>query len=396
MLALAAATFTAQAQSDPDMTNAILALRNNDLAKAKVNIDKAIAKGKVNDKPKVWRYKAEIYEKIMASPDKNLAQLLGDTGEIAALNAIQMAKQTAGGKTSDEHYNVAKAIEPNIRIHVNNKAVGQFQKEDFDGAFRSFMLMTRLNPKDTAAYENAIVAAIRGTNLANAKAAKSAMEANGLPVSASLYKNMGSMAINKGDTAEFYNFMLEGRKKHPKDKDFINQELRYYIDRGKTDELRAKLEENIKAEPGNALYYQLLGQLYSNEAKELANKKKGLQAHAARAKAIEIYGQGLAKGNPDKDARYDLHYNTGVMYLDIAGPAADSLNNMGPKTPAPVRQKTEARVNTHYKNALDSFDQAYAIKNDERALLRVMMKLYGHFRNEAKVAQLEKEMEKAK
>ncbi len=387
------------AQQDGDLTSAILALRNNDLKTAKSYIDKAYLKPKINGKPKVWRYRAEIYDRLMIEAGNEKAPvvkpLLGDSGAIVMGNALKMVRQL--DKPGEEHYDAAKRLEGNLRVHLNNEGVRLYDEKNFIAAYRNFSGMIDLTPKDSNAYNNPILTAIEMQRPDLITETINRMKAN-LTVPVSTYRSVtryyyrtfqeAKGTANEAKTKSDYEKSLdEASKAYPSEKEFAVNQLNLLLADNRSNEAKAKLEENIKLDPNNKVLYFILGNLFEQESKK-EKLPKG-EARKLQYQALDQYNKAI-KVDP---AYADANYNAGVVYVSMANPAIDSLNNLPLKAPAGLPEKLNKRIDGHYKNALPYFEAAYKSDPKNATIVTILGKIYGRLKDKANQEKMFKELE---
>lgn len=387
------------AQQDGDLTSAILALRNGDLKTAKSYIDKAYLKTKINTKPKVWRYRAEIYDRLMieASNEKNpvIKPLLGDSGALVMNNALKMVRLL--DKPGEEHFDAAKRLEGNLRVHLNNEGVRLYDEKSFVAAFRNFSGMIDLTPKDTNAYNNPILTAIEMQRPDLISETIARMKSN-LTVPVSTYRSVTRYyyrtfqeAKGTGNEAQakanYEKSLSEASSAYPSEKEFAINQLNLLLADNRSNEAKAKLEENIKLDPNNKVLYFILGNLFEQESKK--EKLPKMEARKLQYQALDQYNKAL-KVDPTYT---DANYNAGVVYVTMANPAIDSLNNLPLKAPVGLADKLNKRIDGHYKNALPYFEASYKADSKNTTVITILGKIYGRFKDKVNQDKMFKELE---
>jgi hypothetical protein len=149
---------------------------------------------------------------------------------------------------------------------------------------------------------------------------------NPITQSADLYIMLTDLYSKKGNETLWSETMKVARTKYPTDKRILNNEINYYIDKGRTEESITKLKEGIAQDPKKADLYLLLGQTYLALANPLDKSDKPLPK-PANAKEMETN----AITNYAKAAELDpknayAQFNLGLIYYNQAKIMTDEMN----------------------------------------------------------------------
>ena len=244
----------------------------DDLLEAKKYIDEAATNEETANKAKTWAKRAEVYSFIVESKDPKL-----EAAKATALEELAKSYQNTIKFDEKGTYSNSKAGIRYCASQYLNKGIEQFNNKDFVGALENFeksvnLKKTTLNEIDTLVLVNCAVAGERAGNfgkaieyykqLADMKFILDKDPGKIFFLLASAYKQA------KNDAA-YLSTIQEGRKAYPNDKNFIIEELNYYINTGKTQEAIGNLNLAIEKDPQNAVLHYNLGTLYDN----LANPK---------------------------------------------------------------------------------------------------------------------------
>lgn len=293
--------------------SAIQSLKDNDIAKAKSQIDQATTNESTSGNAKAWLLKAVIYQAIGMSTQKDqmptMNFILNDNpyvlsltnaGELlsSAPDALFIATDAYSKSLSlDSKYNkdeLNSLISNLVFSHFNN-GVNEMNASKFQAAAKSFEAVCTVAAIDKGNFYKGVPQI--DTLAANAKYYQgySLNQAGDDKAIALLEESAKSPFIN---TSDVYIMLLDtyekqnndtkwtelnkiARGKFPKDKKLLDNEINYNIKMGKSEESIARLKEGITADPGNIDRYILLGQAYY----QIANPEKG--SKPANAKDME-------------------------------------------------------------------------------------------------------------
>lgn len=258
--------------------------------------------------------------------------------------------------------------------HVNDfdqAAVGFWQAQDFDGAYRAWdaLLDIPSNPRyaksNIRQYPDSIVAEIRynqGLAAWQAKKLDKAIEAFDKSMALGsnneqLYEYAYSVAYQAGDSVRMQDYAERGLKKFgTKNPHFLQWTVNGYILKGQYDNASSMLKEAIANEPDNADYLLSYGIL-------MESQKKNDEAKQYYQKAISI--------NPSLAA----------AYLAMGRILAEEYDALDQATPSDISQadynKYAATTLTPLlKESAANFEKAYELNSELTDALRYLKNIY--------------------
>lgn len=179
-----------------------------------------------------------------------------------------------------------------------------------------------------------------------------------------------------------------GRKEFPSDRDLFTAEVDYYLQTGRTQEAFDNIDKLIDAEPENALYRALKGDLYG----ELANHKKdGKQKAEMYLKGIESYNKAI-KINADYLHAY---FNAGVYYINLANEVGKERNELGIKE-LDKDKELKAKEDDYYAEAVKMFEACTTINPEDPAAYDALRKIYFNLGEMEKSDEMQKKIDELK
>jgi tetratricopeptide (TPR) repeat protein len=266
---------------------------------AKASIDKASVHDKTATLPLTYALKGAIYA--------NLA--LDDTVAATSLplfnTANEALKKAAETDTKEENKQLIRNGNLTLAQYKLNQGVKEYQEEKYEDALKSFSYYKDVMPEDTNAVYYTALAAVQAKMYDEAVKNYSKLVTLEFSKNASIYADLSSIYMIKGDTAGAIKSIAEGTAKFPKDVTLAKREIEINLQAGKQKEVVNKIEAAIVNDPNNKLLYYYGGLTYA----EMKDIKKAEEMYR---KAIEI------------DPNYfEANLNLGFLLLN---PAIEAFN----------------------------------------------------------------------
>lgn len=389
------------------------ALKNQDLAKAKADIDEALQNEKTKDDAKTWYVKGKVME-AMATKDKSVPEAL------EAFDAYQ--------KALDKNAKMPEALlEINQRMFnlyatVGNAGYGNLNDQKWDSAYlhfhKAFEIARYYNgknlsgtiPTDTsmtfylgyaAQQASQKDATLKDTALTYLQKAVD-LQFKGEPA---LYVILAQAYEEKGDNANWLKTIEEGKKAYPKDKRFNDMEMIYYSKTGKTAELMTMLEKKVQENPNDfqtQLDYAIRVDNMANPRDEKGeDQAKPANYDELMGKAEAGYKKALELNAADPTANFQL----GALFFNRAVGFNKELNGLSSKEQSsPKAKELQAKVEELMNTALPYFEKAdasFAAKGNLEAgdkqtyesCLYALQKIYAIKNQTAKVEEVKKKLD---
>jgi hypothetical protein len=324
------------------LSRANFALAKPSLLEAKTSIDKASANTKTATLPQTYALKAAIYASIAY---RDTVPATAATEIATSQEAIAKAKET---DTKNEFSKLVQHANLELAQIQLDKGVKAYQKKNFTDAYDAFDAAQKLIPGDTTAILYTGISAANGKNYSGAIANYNKLLATDYKDKAKIYADMPTLYMLNKDTAGAIKVIGEAVTKYPNDAILRKEEIEVSLQAGQGNDLIAKIETAIKADPNNKALYYYSGLTYSQVAEsiqkditklEKADKKAAGQAKAGTkstpnpqiakleqtrtddfAKAAEAYKKAL---------EIDANYFPAVLNLGYVtmAPAIDAYNS---------------------------------------------------------------------
>jgi tetratricopeptide (TPR) repeat protein len=271
--------------------------------------------------PKTWEVRGEVYQAIAASADANVKALCKDPLTVA-LESYKKALEL------DESDKFSKSVKIKLTLLTNdltNQAVEAFNKDDYEGALKSFEQILEIQEIDVVKEDNpdavdTVILFNSGLAAYNAKNFEKAVDYYGEAAKygyngARTYSLIADSYMQMQDTMNALKTVQEGFEKYPSDNGVLTSMIDLYLKLDKTDEAMKYLNMAIEQDPKNVTYHFAQGTLYERFGDEES-------AIASYTKAMEIDPTFF-------NAYYNLgalYYNKGVKQIEIANavPASDN------------------------------------------------------------------------
>ena len=260
------------------------------LLEAKTSIDKASANSKTATLPQTYALKAAIYASIAY---RDTVTATAATEIAISQEAIAKAKET---DTKNEFSKLIQHANLELAQIQLDKGVKAYQKKDFAGAYDAFDAAQKLIPTDTTAMLYSGVSAANAKNYPGAIASYNKLLATDYKDKAKIYVDMPTLYMLNKDTAGAIKVIGEAVAKYPNDANLRKEEIEVSLQAGQGNDLVAKIDAAIKADPNNKSLYYYSGLTYSQLAE--AQQKDITKLQKADKKASEQAKAG-AKSTPN-------------------------------------------------------------------------------------------------
>ena len=374
-------TFSGIAQ-DKYVVSANVALNSKNYEEAKSEIDKAMASPETREKPKALFAKAQIYAALQ-NQDKykkdnpyheatktlfHLIEVKPDY-EKSTVDQLLMFCGFLSYNEGVKMYNDKKYPES---VELMSNVTKIYEMKRFDK-----MSPNMLRQFDTVAYDASLTMATASYNSGNLDDAIPLLikvKNNPIRKSSSIYELLISASQSKKNKEQEFATIEEARKVFPDDMTIRNQELNYYIQGGKLDELIKKLEEAAQKEPANPDITFNLATTYLVMASPKEGKKPANAAELL-SKSEEAFTR-LLKMAPD-NAGYNTNF--GVLYFNQATDYNDQINAITGSSAADQKKYEElkGKRDALFTKSLPYFEKAYAsLSPNENKLAGEDLKTY--------------------
>ncbi len=312
-----------------------------ELAKAKIAIDKATINTETKDDAKTWTYRGQIYVALYqrefadkmashkditdASKKSSLSYLETPiTNLIEATSAFLKAKSLdAANKVYVDDYTRGMA---DCYFYLQNAGISRYNQKQYLEALPLFEsasdIVSSDHKFDTINTNNAALCAFNAKiydkagnyyrKLADAGYAKG----NTWMLLARVYEE-------SGDSAKYNQIISEGLKKYPSDADLLTEDVNIKMAHGQATAAVDELNALVAQRPNDAQLNEVVGNVYDRMANPNGPDGKPTTKPAKyeefMAKAIQYYSKAIELDPKAFDANYNLgalYYNQSVYYYD--------------------------------------------------------------------------------
>jgi tetratricopeptide (TPR) repeat protein len=286
LLAVTIFAVTAVFGQTKNVNKANTAFTKGELAEAAAYIEPAITDEKTKVKSRTWYTRGQIFDAIAMSEDESVRSI---DPEALSKAAESYRKTMELEKDGSSYFGLAQIKLDQLYGAVLGKGVENYQNEDFEAAYQSFLDVQTVNPTDTTGYLYAAMMAQQLDMYDEALANYQKIFDLGYYPEAALNSSI-YLELNEKDNAEKALEMIKlAQEKYPDNNNFQKQEVDILIKLEKLDEAIVELKEASDNEPDNALLLTNLGMLYDfNDDSENAIHyyKKALEIEPGNRNAL--------------------------------------------------------------------------------------------------------------
>lgn len=378
------------------------------LTKAKDNIDAATLNEDTKNNAKTYVYKAQVYfelfkynlkledDKLLATISDKISRKEMAYGLVSTAEYEEAGKALESAQSMDKDQVYAQDMQMTglmMMGEVSNLAVGKYKAKKYDESadfFQSAALMNSMitGKKDTSNFYNACISAQKAKNPVKMFDYNKKMIDQKI-ASPYNYQTIYDAKLMLKDTATAMEYLKAGRKAFPNDVYLMNRETEIFLQKGQQDKALANLQAAIEKEPTNPQLQLVLGNVYDNLANPKGKSGKDTTKPADYdnliKNAAEHYQKAIDLKPSNQDSYFNALYNLGALYNNYGGTLYNkSLEKTTIAELAKKQKEYEAQSNEYYKKAIPYLEQALAIKNDDKATMSALRKLYYLTGNEAK------------
>lgn len=309
--------------------------KSGKLEDARALISEAAVNEKTADKAKTWYLKGEIYS-ALAKKDSGTAQ--ASTYKDTAFDAFRQCLKLDSKFTSM----LLSSYKPLNDLYVEywRDGANAFNEKNYANALNDFKHVKMVNDYlfglgmnmgskiDTMAMLNIGNAAYNLGQKDTAAVYYQQLADIKYKGEAFVYKVLLAQLRDKDET-KYMAVLDQAKALFPKDKDFANEEISYYSEKGDMDKLVSKLKEAISEDPNNYNAILNLAITYDNMANP--RNDSGLIV-AVPANHDDLFNQAVAnykKAVSIKPDDYAASFNLGLMYYNGAARLGKELGSAG-------------------------------------------------------------------
>lgn len=289
LLMLAAFSGLAVYAQKSAVESAAIYLNNGEMEDAKKSIDAASQDDETKNDPKMWFYRAVVYDTLYRNPTAYAAIADPETVEKFAISCKKCMETDT--KKRYEYYCGIAVLNSAIACYI--KAYDYVQADDPKNAAKYFQYVLEAIPFDKEKNlqknninEKSIILTMANLFL-NIKDYGNAK--NNLQKlidmdfqKPEIYRFMGMIYFTEGDTTKGLTYIEQGRLQFPSDKGLINDELNIYLNQGRRDVLLKKLNDALEVDGENAILLFVRANVYDNYAKNSIEESRNAKDTATK------------------------------------------------------------------------------------------------------------------
>ena len=311
--------------------------------KAKAAIEEAVTSDDTKDDPYAWYIRGVVYLAMQQEPANADKDYYNEAGK-SLKKVVQLKSDYERDDVNNKLFAVA--------IYNYNAALNAFNKQDYAQSYKDFgeivdiyslegeKRFAKNKNFDTLARQSSLY---QGYSAYYANKYDEALplliKAKNDPIvkASNIYLMLADIYEAKKDEGNLMAILSEGRREFPEDKTIVNRELNVFIKSGKSDQLIAKLEEAIKADPNNADLLFTLGIAYDNMANPKDANQKDLPKPANYSEIFTKAEQAYLNTLKVAD-KADYNYNLGALYFNRAVIVNEQMNEITGSSSADIKK----------------------------------------------------------
>lgn len=348
--------------------NAYNYMNDNELVKAKGEIDQAITHEKTMSDGKTWYYRGLIYEKIYKNSfamkegtEDLLYPELQAVKEGSVLTAVESFEKSIELGSRKINMSEVKGHHAEMSMWAYQEGVNYYNEKDFGDAAKYFETCFDIKKDyqqiDTMAAYNAGLAYKLAKNNTKAEELIKYCIETGYQVEQG-YLDLLHMYKEAGDEEKYKSTLKEAREKLPNNQDIIQEEINVYLESQEYDKALVNLDQAIANDPSNKALIYARGIILDNQQSTLRADGKEDEANKAYAKAEADYKKVVELDPEGFDGNYSLgalYYNRGAEMLNEANNILDDAKYKVAKAAA-EKQLTAALPYLEKAHALNAED----------------------------------------
>lgn len=363
--------------------NAYIYMNDNDLVKARTEIDLAVAHEKTIGDAKAWFYRGEIYEMIYTNSfveNEKTKELIYPQYVPLRPGAIDKAVESyekalsIGGNRVDP--NEVKQHHRDMSRLAYQEGVLMYNDKNWPKAGAYFAMAYTIREQyksptgegsDLESAYNAAIAFRQAAMMSESEKYLRICIANNFKAEDS-YIELARL-YESTDKEKFKSILSEARVKFPNNQDIITAEINIYIDAKEYDKAKANLDAAIKNDPQNAVLYFVRGTLLDNEQRELF-EKKNIEAGQKAFDAATLDYKKTAELKPD---HFEANYSIGAMYYNRG---AEMINEAASIADDAKYKIAKTKAEDQLKAALPYLEKAHELNPTDTSTMASLKELY--------------------
>jgi tetratricopeptide (TPR) repeat protein len=360
--------------------------KNGDYATALSEVETALQDPETGSDPETTLLKAQIQLGMFATDSSNTMENLqvGNNSYESFMKAFEMGD---GDKTSgvgkdifeEDIPGAPENLRPNSINKLKNvafdKAITQYNEEDYEMAYEFFNLAGEIDPTDTTIHYNA---GFLANDLGRTEDAKrhfsTLLDIEGYNKLNAYYFMIQILSTEDKDPEAAYAMVTRAKEEYPSDKDLSTYEIQLLLQLNKMDEAMAQIKTALESDPNNTALL-----LRSGYLKEQAGDMEG--ALADYKKSVEVDPQ-FFEGN----------YYAAALLIEKAREILNELNGLSDEEWEKRSESMGKEANEYYADAVTYFESALEIKPEDTGIMEILFQIHTRLKNDAKAEEYNKKL----
>ncbi|MBK9758958.1 MAG: tetratricopeptide repeat protein [Flavobacteriales bacterium] len=351
-----------------NVTSAFMAMEDKKYEEAVGYIEPAILNEGTMVKEKTWRYRAQIYSRIVFGDDAALKGKFPDALDKAVASYQKAMELDTKGAEKEDNVRALEALQ-GTALNEGNAA---FEAKNYDKAVASYAMSEKIAKSfgkiDSNAVFNSALAYESKGDLP--KALERYQECIKIGYDKpEIYRYAASLQNRNKDLEGGLATIGDGLKRHAGNKELMLDYISYLQEANRVAEAEPMVVAALEKDPSNAVLHSLLASIYEG-------KGKIDEAEAEYKKSIELDPQ-----------FFDGQYNIGVLYNNRAAAEYEKCNALKDDAAYTKCKKVADEV---FVKAIPYFEQAHSLKPEDKQTISQLKTLYAKAGNTAKFEEMKK------
>lgn len=365
------------------VVSAYMAMEDNKLAEAAGYIEPAILNEGTMVKEKTWRYRGQIYQRIAMSDDAALKAQFPDALDKAIASYQKANELDTKGAEKAENNKQLRMMQA-VALNAGNDA---FTAKDYDKAVSCYAKSEAIAKgfgeiDSNAVFNSALAYESKGDQAMALERYKECLRIGYDKVD--IYRYTASLQKRAGDLEGAIATTKDGLGRHANHKELMLDLIAFLQEAGRVTEVEGMVGKALEQDPGNAVLYSLRASIFEGKADPKSGAKP---TDADMVKWYDMAEMDYKKSIELDPKFFDSYFNIGVLYNNRAAAAYEKCNTL--KDDA-AYTKCKKAADDIYVKAVPYFEQAHALKADDRPTIQQLKVLYAKAGNTAKFDEMKK------
>lgn len=377
--------------------NAYNYMNDQELLKAKAEIEPAIDHIKTMENAKTWYYRGLIYENIyknsFAKDEKSgevLYPELEPAREGAVLTSIESYKKAIAIGSKKINMAEVKQHHAEMSKWAYQEGVNYYNLKDYGNAANLFAKCYEVKldydmVDNEAAYNAGLAYKLAGDQGKVEEFLRICIQ-NEFKAEQVYLDLLHMYGQDEADADKYKATLTEAREKFPDNKDIIQEEINIYLEAKEYDKALGNLDKAIKLDPTNKQLLYARGIILDNQQATLRTEDKTDEANAAYDRAEADYKR-VVELDPEG---FDGNYSIGALYYNRGAEMLNEANNIMDDT---KYKAAKIEAETQLKSALPFLEKAHTIDPNDAQTMSSLKIIYARTNQMDKFDEMKEKLE---